>query len=95
MSGLSPLATSLIQAGVSLVKNNGPSFIAAFKAHDWKTVAIDVVTAELTLAATAGVPGAGIALKLLPVGIYMAQHPHNTGEGGIGAKPEGNGGIVI
>ena len=95
MSGLSPLAQSIIRAGLAFLKDDGPGFIADIKRHDWKAVAIDVVTAELKLAAAAGVPGAGIAIKLLPLGVYMAQHPHNSGEGGIGAAPEGNGNLAM
>ena len=92
MSALSPAARALIHAGVSLAHDDGPGFIAAFRAHDWKTVARDVVEGELPLAAA--VPGpqqaaAAIALKLLPVGIavlaYAASHP------GAAHQPEGSG----
>ena len=96
LAHLSPTSKSLINAAVSLGKSDGPGFIAAFKAHDWKTVAYDVVKAELTLAAS--VPGpqqaaAALALELLPVGIallkYAVANGHNSGEGGIGRRPEG------
>jgi hypothetical protein len=98
LANLSPTSKSLIGAAVSLGKNDGPGFMAAFHAHDWKTVAYDVVKAELTLAAA--VPGpqqpaAALALELLPLGIafvkYAAANGHNSGEGGIGRKPEGEG----
>lgn len=93
---LSSVARSLVAAATSLARDDGPGFIAAIKRHDWRTVAIDVVTAELTLAAA--VPGpqqfaASLALKLLPVAVTLAAHahPHNSGEGGIGRLPEGEG----
>lgn len=98
MAGLSPTSKSLINAAISLGKDDGPGFITAFKAHDWKTVAYDVVEAELTFAAS--VPGpqqapAALALELLPLGVaclkYAAAHGHNSGEGGVGRKPEGEG----
>lgn len=90
---LSPAAKSLIEAGVSFAKNDGPGIIIAIKRHDWRTVAIEAVALELELASAAGVPFAGLALKLLPLGVYMADHPHNSGEGGIGLPPEGYGSI--
>ena len=101
MSGLSPVARSLIQAGVALARNDGPGFIAAFRRHDWKTIAVDVVEAELTLAAA--IPGpqqaaAALALKLLPLGVallaFLVAHGHNSGEGGLGAAPEGHSSII-
>lgn len=92
MSPLSPFSRALLTAGVSLARDDGPGFIAAFRKHDWKTVALDLVEGELTLAAA--VPGpqqaaAAIALKLLPLGIavvaYAAAHP------GAAHQPEGSG----
>lgn len=75
MTALSPLAQSLIEAGVSALNDNGPGFIVHIKSHDWASAAVDVVAIELELAAAAGVPGAGLALKLLPVAVYMGHHP--------------------
>ena len=88
---VSPIAQALISAGLALARDNGPDFIAAFRAHDWKTVARDVVLAELTLAAAIGVPGAGIALKLLPLGLYMARHPADPSDPAM-TKAAGPGG---
>jgi hypothetical protein len=98
---MTPLAQALIDAAASLVKEDGPGFIAAFKAHDWKTVAEDVVLAELALAAAAGVPGASIAVKVAPLfiggAIYAAQHPADTNspemlraDGNRGGEPTTN-----
>lgn len=84
-----PQAKAILAAAQSLAGGDGAKFIAAFKAHDWGTVATTAITDALTIANAAGVPFTGLALKLLPVGIYMAKHPHNSGEGGIGAAPEG------
>ncbi|MDE2102515.1 MAG: hypothetical protein KGL39_35035 [Patescibacteria group bacterium] len=96
--GLSPFASSLIGASTAILRDDGPAFIAHIKAQDWGALALDVVTAELKLAAS--IPGpqmvpAGMALKLLPVAIYMARHPHNSGEDGIGAPPEGASNIAL
>ena len=88
---IAPLARSLIAAGAALARDDGAGFIAAFRAHDWKTVAVDLSEAELTLAAAAGVPGAGLALKLLPLGIYMARHPADPADPAM-TKAAGAGG---
>jgi len=99
-AALSPQAQALIKAAADLIAHDGAGFMAAISRRDWKTVALDVVTAELTLAAA--VPGpqqfaCGLALQLLPVAVTLAAHAtaHNSGEGGIGAAPEGNSSVQI
>lgn len=73
-----PRAKTLVSMSQRLVGGEGVQFLEAVQAHDWKTVAVDVLTEGLTAAATFGVPGAGFALKLLPVVIWAAHHPADT-----------------
>lgn len=72
---LSPLAQSLLMAALALARNDGPRFIAALRAHDWKAAARQAVLAELELAAAAGVTGAAVALRLAPLAEIIALHP--------------------
>ena len=92
---MSPLAETLVKAAADLIQKNGEGFIAAFAAHDWKTVAITVVEAELSLAAAAGVPFAGVAAKLVPLfvtgAIYAAQHPASADDPTM-KRADGHGG---
>lgn len=71
---LSPLALSLIEAAAALVRDDGPRFLAALKAHDWKAAGKQAVLAELELAAAAGVRGAAIALRLAPLAEILRPH---------------------
>lgn len=74
MSALSPAADGLLRAGLAILRDDGPAFLAAFRAHDWKRLAFGVVEAELKLAAAAPGPqqgAANVALKLLPVGLAV------------------------
>lgn len=70
-----PRAQLLVKLSQQLVAGEAVGFMAAVKAHDWKTVGIDVLTEGLTAAATLGVPGAGLALRFLPLVIFAAEHP--------------------
>ena len=70
-----PRAKTLIGLAQNLAGGEGVSFVDAIKAHDWSTVATDVLTEGLTAAAAFGVPGASIALKMIPVVIWAAKHP--------------------
>ena len=72
---LSPVAQSLIDAAVALARNDGPRFVAALKAHDWKSAAKQAVLAELELATAVGVRGAAIALRLAPLAEILSLHP--------------------
>mgnify|MGYP000923947252 FL=1 len=92
---LSSVAASLVDAGIALVRDNGPEFVAALKAHDWKTVAVDAVVAELTLAAAAGLPGAAIALKLVPVAAFISNHPADPASPAMSKATGGDGGQNI
>lgn len=95
MSDLSPQAEALIKAAMAFVYDDGPGLIAALKARTWSDAAWLAATDGLKLAAQAGVPYAGLAVQFLPLVRYAATHPHNTGEGGIGALPEGNQNVII
>lgn len=95
MSALSPQAEALIKAAAAFVNDDGPGLIAALKAHRWSDAAWLSATDGLQLAAKAGVPYAGLAAALVPFVRYAATHPHNSGEGGIGAAPEGNSSVQI
>ena len=90
-----PRAKAIIAAAQSLAAGDGASFVDALKAHQWGSAAVIGIEDALTIANAAGVPFAGLALKLLPVAVFMAQHPHNSGEGGIGAAPEGNSNVSL
>ena len=90
-----PRARAIIAAAQALAAGDGESLISELKAHHWKDATITAITDALTIANAAGVPFAGLALKLLPLAVFMAQHPHNSGEGGIGAPPEGNANVTI
>ncbi|MBX3525524.1 MAG: hypothetical protein KDJ20_08320 [Hyphomicrobiales bacterium] len=72
---LSPVAQSLLDAAVALARDDGPRFVAALKAHDWKAAAKQAVLAELELAAAAGVRGAAIALHLARFAEILSLHP--------------------
>lgn len=95
MGALSPQAEALIKAAAAFVKDDGPGLIAALKAHRWSDAAWLAATDGLQIAAKAGVPYAGLAATLIPFVRYAASHPHNSGEGGIGAAPEGNNSVQI
>lgn len=95
MSALSPQAEALIKAAAAFVHDDGPGIIAALKAHNWSEAAWMAATDALKIAAKAGVPYAGLAATLIPFVRYAASHPHNSGEDGIGAAPEGNSSVVI
>lgn len=94
MSALSPAADGLLRAGLAILRDDGPAFLAAFRAHDWKRLAFGVVEAELKLAAAAPGPqqgAANVALKLLPVGLaVLAWAPR----AGVAAQPEGAGNVT-
>lgn len=85
-----PRAKAILAAAQALAGGDGESLIKLLKGHQWGAAAVVGITDALTIANAAGVPFAGLALKLLPVAVFMAQHPHNSGENGIGALPEGN-----
>ena len=72
---LSPSAQSLVDAALALARDDAPRFIAALKAQDWKAAAKQLVTAELQLAAAAGVRGAALALRLAPLAEFLSAHP--------------------
>ena len=72
---LSPVAQSLIDAAVALARDDGPRFVAALKAHDWKSAAKQAFLAELEFAAAAGVRGAALALRLAPLAEILSLHP--------------------
>jgi len=95
VSALSPQAEALIKAAAAFVHDDGPGLIAALKAHKWSDAAWLAATDGLQIAAKAGVPYAGLAATLVPFVRYAATHPHSTGEGGIGAAPEGNSSVQI
>lgn len=84
-----PRAQAIIAGAKSFAAGDAQKLIQAFKSRDWSTVEHIALTDALTVADAAGVPYAGLALKALPLFEYAAHHPHNTGEGGIGAAPEG------
>lgn len=88
-----PRGKAIIAAAQALAAGKGEDFIQHLQAHDWGGASVDAITTALTIANAAGLPFAGIALKLLPLAIYMAQHPHNSGEDGIGADPAGSGSV--
>ena len=92
---LSSVAASLVDAAIALVRDNGPEFVAALKAHDWKTVAVDAVVAELTLAAAAGLPGAAIALKLVPVAAFISNRPADPASPAMSKATGGDGGQSV
>lgn len=73
-----PRAKTLIALSQKIVDGEAAQFMAAVHAHDWKTVTVDVLEEALTAAATFGVPGAGFALKLLPLVVFAAEHPEDT-----------------
>ncbi|MFO1167545.1 MAG: hypothetical protein U1E19_05405 [Rhodoblastus sp.] len=89
---LSPVAQSLLAAAIALARNDGPRFIAALRAHDWKAVARQAVLAELELAAAAGVSGAAIALRLAPLAEILAIHPADPSSPAM-AKASGGEGV--
>lgn len=95
MGALSPQAEALIKAAAAFVHDDGPGLIAALKGHRWSDAMWLAATDGLQIAAKAGVPYAGLAATLLPFVRYAASHPHNTGEDGIGAAPEGNSSVQI
>ena len=76
---LSPSARALVDAAGALLREDGPSFIAALKARDWKQAGLEAVRAELRLAAAAGLPGAAIALQLAPLARALAVHSAEPG----------------
>lgn len=73
-----PRAVTLVALATKLVGGEGKGFLDAVAAHDWKTVALDVLTEGLSAAATFGVPGASLALRLLPAVVWAAHHPAAT-----------------
>ncbi len=70
-----PRAKAILSAAQAFAGGDGSKLIAAFKAHDWATVAETGITDALTVASAAGIPGAAIALKALPLLEFMAKHP--------------------
>ena len=92
---MSPAAQSMIDAAVSLTRGYGGAFIAHLQAHDWKSVGLDIVQGELTLAKAAGVPGAGLALSLMPAVSYMVHHPADTNSPAMQKATGGEGGTNI
>jgi len=92
---LSPVAQSLLAAAIALVRNDGPRFIAALRAHDWKAIAKQAVLAELELAAAAGVSGAAIALRLAPLAEILAIHPADPASPAMAKAQGGKGGQNI
>ncbi len=89
---LSPTAQSLLTAALALARNDGPRFIAALRAHDWKAAARQAVLAELELAAAAGVTGAAIALRLAPLAEILALHPADPASPAMTKATGGEGG---
>lgn len=92
---LSPLAVSLVDAAAALVRDDGPEFVAALKAHDWKSAAREAVLAELKLAAAADLPGAGLALKLYPIARHLAGGPADPASPAMSKATGGEGGVNI
>lgn len=89
---LSPSAQSLLDAAVALAREDGPRFVVALKAHDWKTVARQAVLAELELAAAAGVRGAALALRLAPLAEFLGAHPADPASPAMAKATGGEGG---
>ena len=89
---LSPVAQSLLMASMALARNDGPRFIAALRAHDWKSAAQQAVLAELELAAAAGVTGAAIALRLAPLAEILSLHPADPASPAMTKAAGGEGG---
>ena len=92
---LSPSAQSLVDAALALARDDGPRFIAALKAYDWKAAARQVVLAELQLAAAAGVRGAALALRLAPLAEFLSAHPADPASPAMGKATGGEGGQNI
>lgn len=89
---LSPSAQSLVDAALALARDDGPRFVAALKAQDWKAVARQVVLAELELAAAAGVRGAALARRLAPLAEYLGAHPADPASPAMRRATGGEGG---
>ena len=89
---LSPQSQSLLSAALALARNDGPRFIAAIRAHDWKAAAKQAVLAELELAAAAGVTGAAIALRLAPLAEIISVHPADPASAAMTKAAGGEGG---
>ncbi len=87
---LSPSAQSLVDAALALARDDGPRFIAALKAHDWKAAARQVVLAELQLAAAAA-----LALRLAPLAEFLTVHPADPASPAMGKATGGEGGQNI
>lgn len=89
---LSPSAQSLLGAALALARDDGPRFIAALKAQDWKAAAKQAVLAELELAAAAGVRGAALALRLAPLAEFLGAHPADPASPAMSKATGGEGG---
>ena len=89
---LSPSAQSLLDAALALARDDGPRFIAALKAQDWKAVAGQAVHAELELAAAAGVRGAALALRLAPLAEFLGARPADPASPAMSKATGGEGG---
>ncbi|HMN71807.1 MAG TPA: hypothetical protein PKA55_08050 [Rhodoblastus sp.] len=92
---LSPAARALVDAAGALVREDGPRFVAALKAHDWRQAALEAVLAELRLAAAANLPGAAIALRLAPLAQALSIHPADPASPGMSGATGGDGGRNI
>lgn len=89
---LSPSAQSLVDAAIALAREDGPRFVVALKAHDGTAVARQIVTAELELAAAAGVRGAALALRLAPLAEFLGAHPADASAPAMAKAAGGEGG---
>jgi len=92
---LSPASQSLVDAAIALLRDDGPRFIAALKAHDWKAAARQAVLAELELAAAAGVRGASIALRLAALAEILSVQPADPASPAMTRASGGEGGQNI
>ncbi len=89
---LSPVARSLVEAAAALLREDGPRFVAALKAQDWKGVARHAVLAELELAVAAGVRGAALALRLAPLAEFLSACPADPASPAMSKATGGEGG---
>ena len=92
---LSPVAQSLLAAAIALARNDGPRFIAALRAHDWKSVARQAVLADRDLAGAAGAGGAAIPLRPAPPAKSLAIHPADPASPAMVKAQGGEGGQNI
>ncbi len=92
---LSPAARSLVDAAAAILRDDGPGFIAAIKARDWKQAALDVALAELKLAAALHTPGAALALSLAPLARALAVRPADSAGVPMAKAAGGEGGQNI